>query len=63
MLKNAIADEEFFAESLLMSIVEDMSDVVYVGTYGSEGVSTTNRGLVVKMQDGKEFHLTVTRSK
>lgn len=59
-------EEEFV--QLLREAVEAGSDelseaVSNAGTFEEDGLLTSNTGLVVRMEDGSEFQLTVVRSR
>lgn len=59
-------------ESLVMELLEnvemlegaeDVPEITRVSTFGSAGVMTLNAGLVVAMDDGTEFQITIVQSR
>jgi len=56
---------EGLAELIELATEEGISglEVLSTSTFDDAGVMTYNKGLVVRMEDGSEFQLTVVRSK
>ena len=59
----ALIDGEVDGAASAVNEVFDPDGVQGVATFEDAGVMTRNRGLVVTMDDGTEFQLTVVRSK
>jgi hypothetical protein len=58
-----MAEQEFM--QLLMAILDDAAgdEVAEWDTFANMGVLTANKGLVVTMDDGSEFQLTIVQSR
>lgn len=51
-------------ESWLADVIEEADDEhAQAETFEARGVLTRNRGLVVRLRNGAEFHVTIVRSK
>lgn len=48
---------------LLWPARSETEDVREVRSFADEGVLTNNKGLVIRLEDGSEFQLTIVRSK
>ena len=56
--------ELLLADLFLWSEDVDGTDIIdHVDTFGDAGVMTKDKGVVLKTRDGREFQLTIVRSK
>lgn len=67
-IANAIGElmMSFCDEDDLLSVAEELSEelsIETVHTFAEAGVMTTNEGLVVGLDDGSEFQVTVVQSR
>ena len=53
---------EYLDEALLWALNED-GMIIGTGSFESVGMMTRNKGLVVRMNDGTEFQVTVVKSR
>lgn len=62
--QNAESEEEVYTErrwqNELAEYIREQDAVRFVATYQEEGVMTLNKGLIVTMVDGKQYHITIT---
>ena len=54
---------EDWLESVLLEANEDGIGVDGIGRFSEEGIITKNAGVVVRMDDGSEFQITIVKVK
>lgn len=50
-------------EGLLIERLSDQDDARGITTFEDAGVMTRNKGVVLRMEDGSEFQITIVRSR
>jgi hypothetical protein len=50
-------------ETLLIEGLSEQDDTRGIATFEDAGVMTTNKGVVLRMEDGSEFQITIVRSR
>jgi hypothetical protein len=65
MLLESISDNDFTDEDgdTLWPILTGSDNISEVRSFNDEGMLTNNKGLVVKLENGSEFQLTIVKRK
>ena len=61
--QNFLADHLMSTRKRKNTLNEKYEDIRIVNTYEDKGILTMNKGLVVRLEDGSEFHMTIYKSK
>ena len=60
---NDAGTSESDMESRIADLFHETSDVSDVRTFEESGIMTRNKGLVIRLDDGSEFQLTIVKSR
>lgn len=65
ILLESVSDNNFTDEDgdTLWPILKESDNISQVRSFNDEGMLTSNKGLVVKLENGSEFQLTIVKRK